>query len=65
MEQNEQGKRKIVRLELDKFKKLVKEFKRCRQELEKARKALKFLNNEIKEYNKRFANGDKETNDKN
>jgi flagellar biosynthesis chaperone FliJ len=65
MEQNKQSKGKIVKLKAEKFKKLVEEFKKCRRELKKARKALEFLNDEIKEYNKRFANGDKETNDKN
>ena len=53
---------KVVEMLLEDFKTLTEELKKCRKDKAELEKANKFLNEQIKEYNEKFA---KESNDKN
>ena len=51
MEQN----KKIVEIPADEFQELVESLKQCREDKKKLETAVKFLNDEIKEYNQKFS----------
>ena len=51
---------KVVELNPNDFAKLIKELDECRKEKEKLKKANEFLNEQIKEYNEKFAKDNNE-----
>ena len=46
---------KVIEIHADEFTKLVKELDKCREDKKKLEEANKFLNEQIKNYNKKFA----------
>lgn len=50
---------KVIELNSEDFVKLVKEYDKCKEEREELKKAVKFLNEQIEEYNRKFAKKDK------
>lgn len=51
-----QNKAVIIELEKAYFEKMVNELKQCEKDKEKLKQANKYLNEEIKKYNKNFTN---------
>jgi len=50
---------KTIELPADEFTKLIKELDRCREDKKKLEEANKFLNEQIKTYNEKFAEKEK------
>ena len=53
---------KVIEIPADEFAKLIKELDRCREDKKKLEEANKFLNEQIKAYNEKFAKGEKNEN---
>ena len=51
---------KIVEISADEFKKMAEALEQCKKDKEKLQKANEFLNEQIKEYNKKFAKNENE-----
>ena len=47
---------KVVELSLDDFQSLIEALKMCKENENKLKESVIFLNNQIKDYNKNFAN---------
>jgi len=45
---------KVVEIKANEFEEIVEELKKCKEERDKLKKANDFLNEQIKEYNKKF-----------
>jgi len=51
---------KVVEIPANEFEEMVEELKKCKEERDKLKKANEFLNEQIKEYNKKFAKDNNE-----
>ena len=50
---------KTIELPADEFTKLIRELDKCREDKKKLEEANKYLNEQIKAYNEKFAKGEK------
>jgi len=50
---------KVIEIQADEFTKLIKELDKCREDKEKLQKAVHYLNEQIKAYNEKFAEKEK------
>ena len=51
---------KVIEIPANEFEEMVKELKKCKEERDKLKKANEFLNEQIKEYNEKFAKDNNE-----